>query len=149
MFCFFFSNGSNFLCPLCESEILLEKCFRDRAFTREFREAIIKCKSLNCPWEGRSEDYKVRILSQLGYVVKKVFIINIRFCIIIYFFLTLLEGKETVWKDSSSITFLFVTQFNFRSVTIPYSPHMDYLVQFILYVYIVSQFTILYFISFI
>ena len=44
------------ICSLCQSEVLLRQCFRDRAVTMDLKKATIPC-----PWEGRSEDYKVRM----------------------------------------------------------------------------------------
>ena len=56
-----YSGVPVFICPLCESEVLLEQCFRDKAVTMDLKKATITCTSHGCPWEGRSEDYKVRI----------------------------------------------------------------------------------------
>ena len=49
------------ICPLCQTDFLLEECFRDRAATMELRKAILKCDSPGCPWEGKSEKYEVMI----------------------------------------------------------------------------------------
>jgi hypothetical protein len=44
-------------------EVLVVECFRDRAVTIELKNATIQCTSPACPWQGRSDKYKVvRIL---------------------------------------------------------------------------------------
>ena len=49
-----------FKCPLCKEQLLLSKCFRDRAFSMELEKATIQCTSPDCPWEGKSAIFKVK-----------------------------------------------------------------------------------------
>ena len=60
------SKSGSFPCPLCKSEYLLSECFRDRAFSMELEKATIQCTSPDCSWEGKSEDFKVRLLCYIS-----------------------------------------------------------------------------------
>ena len=42
---------------------MVSKCFRDRAVTLELKKATIQCTSPDCPWKGKSEEFKVNIFS--------------------------------------------------------------------------------------
>jgi hypothetical protein len=63
------SDGYMFICPLCEAEVSVTECFRDRAVTMELKKATIQCTSPDCPWQGRSDEYKVGmfVIMQLHY----------------------------------------------------------------------------------
>ena len=37
----------------------MEDCFRDRAVTLDLMKATIQCTSPDCPWKGKSEEFKV------------------------------------------------------------------------------------------
>ena len=66
------SKSGSFPCPLCKSKHLLSECFRDRAVTMELKKATIQCTSPDCPWEGRSEDFKVKMFAS-SYSTRKYF----------------------------------------------------------------------------
>jgi hypothetical protein len=65
MFVYTCSAGSMFICPLCETEVSVAECFRDKAFTMEFKKATIQCTSPACPWEGKSDEYKVQLCNHI------------------------------------------------------------------------------------
>ena len=58
-----YSNGKEFKCSQCEADIVVSKCFRDRAVTMELKKATIQCTSSDCPWKGKSGEFKVNNIS--------------------------------------------------------------------------------------
>ena len=58
-----YSKSSEFKCQLCETEVQVSECFRDRAVTLDLNKATIQCTSPGCPWKGKSEEFKVKVAS--------------------------------------------------------------------------------------